>query len=124
MKTSPALIFVSVLALAIVILLAQNLGTVIQISFLGFTTLPLPLSLAMLFAFLSGGISAALWNQLAFWLNDRLPENTDDNKETTKEQEIKDDDREEAAEEYYDDEEEYYDDDEEDDIIEIEYIDR
>ncbi|PLS69673.1 MAG: hypothetical protein CV045_00950, partial [Cyanobacteria bacterium M5B4] len=71
MQISPALVLVVVLVLSIVILLAQNLGTVVQISFLGFSTLPLPLSLAMVFAFLSGGISAALWNQLAFWWNDR-----------------------------------------------------
>lgn len=111
MNISPALGVAIVLATAIVIVLAQNLGTVVQISFLGFTSLPLPLSLAMLFAFLSGGAAAALWNQLALWMTDRLEK--PDNKQTQKEEDL-----EEEEEEYYEEEED------EDDILEIEYIDR
>lgn len=105
MKASPPLIAISIVIISILILLVQNLGTIIQISFLGFTSLPLPLSLAMLLAFLSGGITAALWNQVAEWLRDRL-EPTENEEESIKEED-----------------DEYYDDDD-DDIIEVEYIDR
>ncbi len=113
MKINPALLIVGSLTITIVIVLAQNLGTVIQISFLGLKSLPLPLSLAMLFAFLSGGIAAALWNQLAAWLTDRQEQTEEEVPPTPKTNE--------PPEDNYDDDE--YDD-EDDDILEIEYIDR
>ncbi len=114
MKINPALLIVLSLTITIVVVLAQNLGTVIQISFLGFKSPPLPLSLGMLFAFLSGGIAAALWNQLSVWLAGRSEQQEEEVAPTPKTNEQLEDD--------YDDDEEY--DDEDDDILEIEYIDR
>lgn len=108
MRINPTILIASSLTITIVILLAQNLGTVIQISFLGLTSLPLPLSLAMLFAFLSGGIAAALWNQLAVWLTEGLEQ---------PEAEIKPPPP--KTKPVEDDEDDY----EDDDILEIEYID-
>ncbi|MCS6959982.1 MAG: hypothetical protein RMK91_08015 [Pseudanabaenaceae cyanobacterium SKYGB_i_bin29] len=90
------------------ILLVQNLGTFVRIAFLGFSSLPLPLSVAMLFAFLSGGLSAFLWQQLARWIAPPSEKPADNRTETTETE----------------DDEEYDYDDDEDDVIEVEYIDR
>jgi|GEM_PF-5990094 uncharacterized integral membrane protein len=108
-----SLVILISLATAGVILLAQNLSTIVQISFLGLSTPAFPLSLAMLFAFLSGGIAAALWNQVAVWLNDRLDKTTDEENDRSSKQE-----EEEEDDDYYDEDEE------DDDVIEVEYIDR
>ncbi|MCA6509854.1 MAG: LapA family protein [Pseudanabaena sp.] len=45
----------------------QNLQPVVQIFFLGQKTIPIPLSMAMLIAFMSGGFIAFVCNAIASW---------------------------------------------------------
>jgi uncharacterized integral membrane protein len=68
------------LAAAIVVLAAlvlQNLANPVTISFLGFATIPIPLSLAMAIAFVGGAISAYVINVLGFWLGGNRSEPAD-----------------------------------------------
>ncbi|AFY69583.1 hypothetical protein Pse7367_1289 [Thalassoporum mexicanum PCC 7367] len=56
-------------------LVLQNLANSITLSFLGFVSISMPLSLAMIAAFVSGAISAYVINLFSFWLGgDRQPE--------------------------------------------------
>ncbi|MFN3362159.1 MAG: hypothetical protein ACK421_12165 [Pseudanabaenaceae cyanobacterium] len=111
MTLSPRIIVVFILLFVIMIILVQNLGTFVRVTFLGLTSLPLPLSVAMLFAFLSGGLSAFLWQQLERWLTKPIQAQEDKKDTTTAEEEEEEDDY-------------YYTEDDEDDVIEVEYIDR
>jgi uncharacterized integral membrane protein len=48
-------------------IMIQNLQPVVQVFFLGQQTLPIPLSLAMLIAFVTGGLIAFVCNAIASW---------------------------------------------------------
>ncbi|AFY74058.1 hypothetical protein Syn7502_02034 [Synechococcus sp. PCC 7502] len=56
------------------ILVFQNLQPLVTIYFLGKFTIPIPLSLAILAAFLIGGISAFIVNLIGFWLSPKEEE--------------------------------------------------
>ncbi len=49
----------------------QNLQPVVVVAFLGQQTIPIPLGVAMLASFLSGGMVAFVANVVSFWLGDR-----------------------------------------------------
>jgi uncharacterized integral membrane protein len=112
------------LGLAITLLAAifvQNLQPAVQIFFLGQKTIAMPLSVAMLVAFVGGGILAFVINAIASWQQNLLirravigsgagkapKEQVKAEKSQPKEEFVEDEDE----EEYEDDEEEYEDDD-------------
>jgi uncharacterized membrane protein YciS (DUF1049 family) len=69
-KTSVVSLFLWGVAIAISIAIVwQNLQPLVIVYFLGKSTIPLPLSLAILAAFAIGGMAAFLINLVAFWLN-------------------------------------------------------
>jgi hypothetical protein len=60
------------------IILFQNLQPLVTIAFLGRSTIPIPLSFAVLGAFVTGAIAAFIINLVVFWLNPRPVEDRDD----------------------------------------------
>ncbi len=76
------LILVAVAIACIAAILFQNLQPLVSIYFLGRSTIPIPLSLAILAAFLSGAISAAIANSIANWLSRRNDDTDSDNNGT------------------------------------------
>lgn len=50
-------------------LIFQNIQPLVTIYFLGKSTIPIPLSLTILVAFLIGGLGAFVINLISFWLN-------------------------------------------------------
>ena len=119
------------IGLAITLLAAvfvQNLQPAVQISFLGQKTIEIPLSVAMLVAFVGGGILAFVINAIASWRHNLLirraviasgsgqekQEQVKANPSQYKEEFVEDEEEfeeEEEEEEYEDDDEEYEDDD-------------
>lgn len=74
-KTSGAIAQFLILGLSITIIaaiLVQNLQPAIQVSFLGQKTIAIPLSMAMLVAFVGGGILAFVINAIASWRHNLL----------------------------------------------------
>lgn len=65
------LILVAVAIACVAAIMLQNLQPLVAIYFLGQSTIPIPLSLAILAAFLSGAIAAAIANSVANWLSRR-----------------------------------------------------
>jgi uncharacterized integral membrane protein len=65
------LILVAAAIACIAAILLQNLQPLVTVYFLGRSTIPIPLSLAILAAFLSGAIAAAIANSIANWLSRR-----------------------------------------------------
>jgi uncharacterized integral membrane protein len=95
------LILLAVAIACIAAILLQNLQPLVTVYFLGRATIPIPLSLAILAAFLSGAISAAIANSISSWLSRRNADQADSetNKDTApketrrsqvKDEEIKD----------------------------------
>jgi uncharacterized integral membrane protein len=94
------LILLAVVIACIAAILLQNLQPLVTVYFLGRATIPIPLSLAILAAFLSGAITAAIANSISSWLSRRNYADSETNgkdnepKETrrsqVKEEEIKD----------------------------------
>jgi uncharacterized integral membrane protein len=71
-KTPVISLFLWGLAIAISLAIVfQNLQPLVVIYFLGKSTIPIPLSLAILAAFLIGGLCAFIINQISFWLSPR-----------------------------------------------------
>jgi uncharacterized integral membrane protein len=74
-KSSSAIAQFIILGLSITILAAivvQNLQPAVQIFFLGQKTIAVPLSVAMLAAFIGGGILALVINAIASWRHNQL----------------------------------------------------
>jgi uncharacterized integral membrane protein len=67
-----SLIFGGVAIACTLILLFQNLQPLVTVYFLGQFTIPIPLSLAVLAAFLIGGLSAFIINLISFWISPRI----------------------------------------------------
>jgi len=67
-----SLIFGGTAIACTLILLFQNLQPLVTVYFLGQFTIPIPLSLAVLAAFLIGGICAFIINLISFWLSPRI----------------------------------------------------
>jgi len=116
-----------ILGIAITILAAifvQNLQPTVQIVFLGQKTILIPLSVAMLVAFVGGGILAFVINAIASWRQNFLIRRAviaagygDDPNEQVKAEKFQSkeefvDDRANSAEEYEDEEDEEYDEEE------------
>ena len=111
------------IGLAITLLAAvfvQNLQPAVQISFLGQKTIEIPLSVAMLVAFVGGGILAFVFNAIASWRQNLLIRRAviasgsgKDPKEQVKAEKFQSKEEFEEEEEEYEDEEEYEEEDEE-----------
>ena len=111
------------IGLAITLLAAvfvQNLQPAVQISFLGQKTIEIPLSVAMLVAFVGGGILAFVFNAIASWRQNLLIRRAviasgsgKDPKEQDKAEKFQSEEEFEEEEEEYEDEEEYEEEDEE-----------
>ena len=111
------------IGLAITLLAAvfvQNLQPAVQISFLGQKTIEIPLSVAMLVAFVGGGILAFVFNAIASWRQNLLIRRAviasgsgKDPKEQVKAEKFQSEEEFEEEEEEYEDEEEYEEDEEE-----------
>jgi uncharacterized integral membrane protein len=94
------LILLAVAIACIAAILLQNLQPLVTVYFLGRSTIPIPLSLAILAAFLSGAISAAITNSISSWLSRRNNADSETNNKDTapketrrsqvKEEEVKD----------------------------------
>jgi uncharacterized integral membrane protein len=67
-----SLIFGGIAIACTLILLFQNLQPLVTVYFLGQFTIPIPLSLSVLAAFLIGGLSAFIINLISFWLSPRI----------------------------------------------------
>lgn len=136
-KSSGAIAITQLVILGIVITLlaaifVQNLQPAVQIFFLGQKTIAIPLSVAMLAAFVGGGFLAFVINAIASWRHNLLirraviacgsgQEKQEQVKATQsqyKEEFVEDEDEfdEEEEEEEYDDEEEEYEDDDPDTV--------
>jgi uncharacterized integral membrane protein len=79
------LILLAVAITCIAAILLQNLQPLVTVYFLGRSTIPIPLSLAIFTAFLSGAISAAIANSISSWLSRRNADEADsetNNKDT------------------------------------------
>lgn len=63
------LILLAVAIACIAAIILQNLQPLVSVFFLGRSTIPIPLSLAIFAAFLSGAISAAITNSISSWLS-------------------------------------------------------
>ncbi|MEE3717462.1 lipopolysaccharide assembly protein LapA domain-containing protein [Tumidithrix elongata RA019] len=72
----------------------QNLQPLVSIFFLGQATMPIPLSLAMLVAFISGAIAAAAINWIADWLRRRAIAAVRDEYEEDDDEDYEEDDEE------------------------------
>lgn len=131
-KSSGAIVIAQLVVLGIMITLlaaifVQNLQPAVQIFFLGQKTIAIPLSVAMLAAFVGGGFLAFVINAIASWRQNLLirraviasgtgkefKEQVKATQSQYKEEFVEDDEYEEEEEEYEDDdeEEEYEDDD-------------
>ncbi len=99
------LILVAVVIACIAAILLQNLQPLVSIYFLGRSTIPIPLSLAILAAFLSGAIAAAIANSIANWLSRRNADavNSDDSTTNDKDTEPKEPRRSQVKEEEVED---------------------
>jgi uncharacterized integral membrane protein len=72
------LILLAIAIVCVAAILLQNLQPLVTVYFLGQATIPIPLSLAILAAFLSGAVAAAIANLIADWLSRRnSPASTD-----------------------------------------------
>lgn len=67
-----SLVFWGVAIACTLIIVFQNLQPLVTVYFLGQFTIPIPLSLAVLAAFLIGGLSAFMINLISFWLSPRI----------------------------------------------------
>jgi uncharacterized integral membrane protein len=93
------LILLAVAIACIAAILVQNLQPLVTVYFLGRSTIPIPLSLAILAAFLSGAISAAIANSISSWLSrsnadqadtiDSAPNNKDTAPKETRRSQVK-----------------------------------
>jgi uncharacterized integral membrane protein len=106
----------------------QNLQPLVVIYFLGKFTIPIPLSLGVLAAFLIGGIGTFMINLVSFWLSDRdefeediEPEEAPKPQPQQPKQKSNSSYKSEPVDAKYNSDE--YDDDD-DDIIDIKYLDR
>ena len=134
-KSSGAIAIAQLVILGIVITLlaaifVQNLQPEVQIFFLGQKTIAIPLSVAMLAAFVGGGFLAFVINAIASWRHNLLirraviasgsgqekQEQVKANPSQYKEEFVEDEEEFEEEEEEYDDEEEEYEDDDPDTV--------
>ena len=134
-KSSGAIAIAQLVILGIVITLlaaifVQNLQPAVQIFFLGQKTIAIPLSVAMLAAFVGGGFLAFVINAIASWRHNLLirraviasgsgqekQEQVKANPSQYKEEFVEDEEEFEEEEEEYDDEEEEYEDDDPDTV--------
>jgi uncharacterized integral membrane protein len=83
------LILLAVAIACIAAILLQNLQPLVTAYFLGRSTIPIPLSLAILGAFLSGVISAAIANSVANWLSRRNDYTETDSNSATNNNDVK-----------------------------------
>ena len=124
-KPSSTILILQLASIGLVITLlaavfVQNLQPAVQISFLGQKTIEIPLSVAMLVAFVGGGILAFVFNAIASWRQNLLIRraviasgSVKDPKEQVKAEKFQSKEEFEEEEEEYEDEEEYEEDDEE-----------
>ncbi len=77
------LILLIVAIACIAAILLQNLQPLVTVYFLGRATIPIPLSLTILAAFVSGAIFAAIANSITNWLSRQNDEPEPDNKATS-----------------------------------------
>ena len=134
-KSSGAIAVTQLVILGIVITLlaaifVQNLQPAVQIFFLGQKSIAIPLSVAMLAAFVGGGFLAFVINAIASWRHNLLirraviasgsgqekQEQVKANPSQYKEEFVEDEEEFEEEEEEYDDEEEEYEDDDPDTV--------
>ena len=134
-KSSGAIAIAQLVILGIVITLlaaifVQNLQPAVQIFFLGQKSIAIPLSVAMLAAFVGGGFLAFVINAIASWRHNLLirraviasgsgqekQEQVKANPSQYKEEFVEDEEEFEEEEEEYDDEEEEYEDDDPDTV--------
>jgi uncharacterized integral membrane protein len=80
------LILVAVAIACIAAILLQNLQPLVTVYFLGRSTIPIPVSLAIFAAFLSGAITAAITNSIANWLSRRNDDKDTEPKEKRRSQ--------------------------------------
>ena len=124
-KSSSTILILQLASIGIAITLlaavfVQNLQPAVQISFLGQKTIEIPLSVAMLVAFVGGGILAFVFNAIASWRQNLLIRRAviasgsgKDPKEQVKAEKFQSKEEFEEEEEEYEDEEEYEEEDEE-----------
>ncbi len=107
------------------VILFQNLQPLVTIYFLGKFTIPIPLSLAILAAFIIGGLGAFVVNQISFWLspivdfNDEFEDEEETPPPKAKTSSPKPDP---VDSRRYESDEYEYDDDKDDDVIDVKYI--
>ncbi|WP_434686249.1 hypothetical protein [Pseudanabaena minima] len=128
------LVFLGIMITLLAAIFVQNLQPVVQIFFLGQKTIAIPLSVAMLAAFVGGGFLAFVINAIASWrqnllirraviasgsgkeIKEQVKATQSQYKEEFVEDDYEDEEYEEEEEEYEDEEEEEYEDDDPDTV--------